>query len=204
MITVGLTGGIACGKSTVAHLLRHQGVPVLDLDAVARDVVAPGEPALAEIAARWPNVVVDGVLDRKALGAVVFGDVEARRALEGLTHPRIWARMEAWIDARRAEGQPAVAIEAALMVETGSWRRYDALLVVSCAPATQRARLIARDGCTPEEAERRIAAQLPLAEKERVASAVIRNDGGAEALHAEVAQAWARVTELVGVGAREL
>jgi dephospho-CoA kinase len=183
---VGLTGGIACGKSTVAKILRGMGVAVLDLDQVARQVVEPGEPALAEIAARWPEVVHDGVLDRKALGAIVVGDVAARRALEAITHPRIWARMEAWI---AVQVGPAV-VEAALMVETGSYRRYDKLLVVACSPEVQRARLASREGYDPETVERWLATQMPIAAKVALADAVVWNDGDESALSAEVRRAW--------------
>ena len=192
MITVGLTGGIACGKSTVAEILRARGVPVLDLDQVARDVVAPGTPAIAEIAERWPSVVHGGVLDRKALGTIVFTDPAARRALEAITHPRVWDASERWLADRRDEGHPAAVVEAALMVETGSWRRYDHLIVVSCAPEVQIARVRARDGLTEAQARARIEAQLPLAEKERVATVVVRNDAGVDALASEVARAWER------------
>jgi dephospho-CoA kinase len=192
VITVGLTGGIACGKSTVAGILRAQGVPVLDLDQVAREVVAPGSPALAEIAQRWPTVVRDGVLDRKTLGAIVFADPEARRTLEAITHPRVWEASERWLAERRAEGHPAAFVEAALMVETGSWRRYDRLIVVSCAPEVQLARVMARDGLTRAEAEARIRAQMAMAEKERVASVVVRNDGDPDDLRARVATGWPR------------
>ncbi len=193
MITVGLTGGIACGKSTVADLLRARGVPVLDLDQVAREVVAPGTPGLAEIAARWPSVVQGGALDRKALGAIVFADAEARRTLEAITHPRIWATMEAWLAERAAEGHRAAVVEAALMVETGSWRRYDRLVVVSCAPDLQRARVMARDRLSTAEAQAKLDAQMPMAEKERVASAVVRNEGTAATLTDEVNRVWTRV-----------
>ncbi len=194
MRTVGLTGGIACGKSTVAALLRARGVPVLDLDQVARDVVAPGEPALAEIAERWPSVVRDGALDRKALGAIVVADPDAKRALEAMTHPRIWERMERWLAARAAEGTPIAAVEAALMVETGSWRRYDAVLVVSCSPEVQRARLAAREGYDAATVERWLAAQMPLAEKEQVATVVVRNDSSPDVLAAELDRAWFALT----------
>lgn len=187
--TVGLTGGIACGKSTVAGLLRAQGVPVLDLDQVAREVVAPGEPALAEIAARWPQVVGAAGLDRAALGRVITADSEARRTLEAITHPRIWARMETWITAQTR----TCVVEAALMVETGSYRRYDALLVVSCRPEIQLARLMARNGIGPAEAGAWLAAQMPVAEKEKVATVVIPNNGDLAALRAEVHRAWAAV-----------
>lgn len=190
MRTVGLTGGIACGKSTVADLLRARGVAVLDLDRVARDVVEPGEPALMEIAARWPSVVVGGALDRKALGALVMADPDARRALEGVTHPRIWERMERWLAEQEAAGAPVAVVEAALMVETGSYTRYDTLLVVSCAPEVQRARLAAREGYDPATVERWLAAQMPLAAKEAVADVVIHNDTSRDALASRTAAAW--------------
>ncbi len=190
MITVGLTGGIASGKSTVAAILRGDGVPVLDLDVVAREVLAPGTLGLAAVRARWPAVVVDGALDRKALGAVVMADPAERTALESITHPLIWAQMEAWIVDQHA---PAVAIEAALMVETGSYRRYDKLLVVTCSPSTQRARLGAREGYDGATVERWLAAQLPTAEKVRVADALIGNDGDHAELQATTRRVWARL-----------
>lgn len=190
-LTVGLTGGIACGKSTVAGLLRARGVPVLDLDQVARQVVAPGTPALAEIAARWPGVVREGVLDRKALGAAIVGDPAEKRALEAITHPRIWAHMEEWLAVVNA---PVAVVEAALMVETGSWQRYDRLLVVSATREVQLARLMAREGYDRATAERWLAAQMPVEEKERVATAVLRNDGDAAALARALDALWPALT----------
>lgn len=192
--TVGLTGGIACGKSTVAGLLRDRGVAVLDLDEVAREVVRPGEPALAEIAAHWPAVVGPSGLDRKALGRLVAGDVSARRALEAITHPRIWARTEAWIQLQAG----IVVVEAALMVETGTYRRYDALIVVTCDHDTQIERLMARNGMPREEAETWLGAQMPVAEKAAVADWVISNSGSVQALAAEVGRVWAAVCARFG------
>lgn len=186
MRTFGLTGGIACGKSTVAGILRERGIPVLDLDQVARDVVAPGTPGLARIAARWPEVVVDGLLDRKALGRVIVDDPLARRELEAITHPLIWEAMEAWITAQSA---PVVGVEAALMVETGSYRRYDKLVVVTASPEVQLARLQAREGHDEATAQKWLAAQMPVAEKERVANVVIHNDGDTAALRREIDRA---------------
>lgn len=190
MLTVGLTGGIACGKSTVARLLRARSVPVLDLDQVARDVVAPGTDGLAAIAERWPSVVHEGRLDRKALGAIIVADPEARRALEAITHPRIWANAHEWLRIQAETGEPVAVVEAALMVETGSWRHYDRLVVVSARRDLQLARLRDREGLTEEAAERWLATQLPLEEKERVAHLVIRNDGDEEALARALDEAW--------------
>ncbi len=193
MLTVGLTGGIACGKSTVAEWIRRQGIPVLDLDQVARQVVAPGEPALAEIGARWPEAVIDGVLDRKKLGALVIVDPGARRELEALTHPRIAERTQQWLAAQAATGATVVVVEAALMVETGSYRRYNKLLVVSAPPTLQRQRLALREGYDPDTVERWLTAQFPLAEKEAVADVVIVNDGSLAELEAHTKAAWARL-----------
>ncbi|MBM4391536.1 MAG: dephospho-CoA kinase [Deltaproteobacteria bacterium] len=193
MITVGLTGGIACGKSTVAAMLRERGVPVLDLDQVGRDIVAPGSEALREIGRRWPTAVIDGVLDRRALGAIVMKDAAARRELEAMTHPRIWARMEDWLAETARNGAPAAVVEAALMVETSSYRRYDKLIVVSCSRDVQSARLAAREGFDAATVERWINAQMPMAEKEKAATVVIRNDSDREALRQRVDVAWGQL-----------
>ena len=133
-------------------------MPVLDLDQTAREVVEPGQPALAEIAERWPEVVSVSGLDRKAMGRIVTADPQAKKALEAITHPRIWEVMEAWI----ARNSGTVVVEAALMVETGSYRRYDALLVVTCMRETQLGRLMLRNGITQVEAEKWLAAQMPI------------------------------------------
>ncbi|MSP56470.1 MAG: dephospho-CoA kinase [Myxococcales bacterium] len=193
MRTVGLTGGIASGKSTVARLLAARGVPVLDLDRVSRGVVAEGEPALAEIAARWPGVVRDGVLDRKALGERIVADPAARRELEAITHPLIWARTEAWLGEQARAGADVAVVEAALMVETGSYRRYDALIVVACAPEVQRRRLAAREGYDAATADGWLAAQMPLEQKVAVADVVIWNNGGQAELGGALDAAWTRV-----------
>ena len=195
LVTVGLTGGIATGKSTVAALLRARGVPVIDADAVAREVVLPGEPALAELVARFGSEVLaaDGTLDRAAMRRRITTDPDAKQALEAITHPDILGRILSRLQALDAAGEPAAVVEAALMVETGSYRAYPILVVVTCDPALQLRRVVARDGVTEAEAQAIIATQLPLAEKERVATHVIRNDAGLEALEARVDEVWSRV-----------
>lgn len=200
MRTIGLTGGIACGKSTVAAMLRARGVPVLDADQVSRDVTAPGQPALAEIVARFGPEVLrpDGALDRKALGARVVGDFEARAALEAITHPRIRAAIADGLARLRDQGHPFAVVEAALLVETGSYRLYDALLVVRARPETQVRRLMAREGISEQQAAAWLAAQVPVEEKAKLATAVIDNDGDRDALQAEVDRAWARVMAHLG------
>lgn len=193
MIRVGLTGGIACGKSAVAGLLRERGVPVLDLDQVSRRVVEPGTPGFAAVAEKWPSVVTNGQIDRKALGKLVVDDTSARRALEAIVHPLVWAECETWLTAQSAAGMPAAVVEAALMVETGSYRHYDRLLVVSASAEVQRERLAAREGYDAATVEKWLATQLPLAQKEAVATAVIRNDGDVEALALATETAWMQV-----------
>ena len=195
MRVFGLTGGIATGKSAVAKLLRERGVPVIDLDEVARDVVAAGTEGLAAVAQRVPGVIKeDGTLHRTALRRIIAGDGAARRDLNAITHPRI--RAEAWrrLGELAVKGVAVAVVEAALMVETGSYKDYDGLIVVTCSPETQLKRLVQRDGQPEAEARALIATQLPLAEKERVATRVIRNDGDLEALATAVDEAWAALT----------
>jgi len=176
---VGLTGGIACGKSTVAAMFRRLGVPIVDADQVARDVVAPGTPGLAAVVEAFgPGVLApDGSLDRKRLGEVVFGDPAARARLNAITHPRIAAESARRMGELRDDPSLYTIYEAALLVENGLARAFEALVVVSVEPATQLRRLTERDGVDEETARARIEAQLPLSEKEAAADYVIRNDG---------------------------
>jgi dephospho-CoA kinase len=196
MRRVGLTGGIASGKSTVAGMLRALGAELIDADRVAREVVAPGTPALAEIARRFPGVVgADGVLDRGALGRRVFASTEERAALNAITHPRIQEAVQAQTAALAARGVPRVVYDAALLVENGLHATMDGgVILVAASPETQRSRLVARDGLTPEEAEARIRSQLPLSEKRRHARWIIENDGDLASLRAQVERTWREVT----------
>jgi dephospho-CoA kinase len=174
---VGLTGGIATGKSTFAAALRALGVPVLDADQLARQVGAPGTPALAEIARAFgPGVLgPGGALDRKALGALVFADPAARRRLEAITHPAIRAAMVAET-ARLAEaGHDLCFYDAPLLFEVGLDQAMALTVVVFAPPEAQVARLMARDGLTRPEAEARLAAQLPVGEKAARADVVVDN-----------------------------
>jgi len=184
---LGLTGGIGTGKSTVARMFAERGVPVVDADALAREVVAPGLPALADIAAAWHQVLrPDGTLDRQRLGAIVFADPAARLRLEAITHPRIQALAAERLAAQAEAGQRLALYEASLLVESGRWRDFDGLIVVTASEATQMARVRARDGLSQAEAEGRVRAQLPASEKIRLASYLIDNDGGLEATQAAV------------------
>jgi dephospho-CoA kinase len=196
---IGLTGGIASGKSTVAELLRELGAPVVDADRIAREVVAPGSPALAELAARFGQEVLlaDGTLDRKRMADVVFSDDEARRALNAITHPRIAARSRAAIDEHAAAGEPVVVYEAALIVENRLHEGMAGLIVVEVPQEVQLARLIARDGLSEAAARARIAAQLPSEARRRAATWVVDNTGPIEHTRAQVEAIW---TEIRGQG----
>jgi dephospho-CoA kinase len=186
----GLTGNIGAGKSTVARLLVRHGVPVIDADQVARDVVQSGQPALGEIAARFgPGVLqADGSLDRKALGALVFSDANERKALNAIIHPRISHAAAVRIAALAAAGHAVAVYEAALIVENGLDRGLDGLIVVIAKEELQLVRLRLRDGLTEAEALARLAAQLPAAEKVKRATFVIENHGSEADLDAQVAK----------------
>jgi dephospho-CoA kinase len=192
MRVVGLTGGIATGKSTVARLLREEhGVPVLDADVVAREVVAPGSDVLAALVGDFgPDILNDaGGLDRAAMRRRIATDPDARARLEARTHPAIRERVASWIAEQAGAGAPIAVVEAALLVETGGHQAYPELWVVSTTPERQWARLKDRDGGDDDVLARLVAAQLPLAVKERHATRVIRNDDDVDALRAEVAAA---------------
>lgn len=197
---VGLTGGIACGKSTVARRFAALGVPVVDADAIARDVVRPGTSGLSAVREAFGDGVLatDGALDRKALGARVFGDDAARRRLEAILHPRIAAESAARFRSLQDSGAPYLLYEAALLVETGRHRDLAALVVVAASPGTQLARLVARDGEGEDAARRRIAAQMPIEEKVSVADHVIWNDGTIADAHARVDEVHAALVRRFG------
>ncbi len=179
MHVFGLTGGIASGKSTVAARLRGRGVPVVDADALAREVVAPGSEGLgAVIEAFGPDVVgPDGALDRKALARVAFADAAARMRLEAITHPRIARLATERAGAFAAAGEPLVCYEAALLVENGMADAFRPLVVVACPEDVQLARLRARDGLSADDALARVRAQRPLADKVAAADHVIDTRG---------------------------
>jgi dephospho-CoA kinase len=177
-LLVGLTGGIATGKSLVSECLRSLGGEIIDADVLAREVVEPGLPAYREIVREFGPTVLqpDGALDRKRLGAIVFADPERRTRLEAITHPAIRARFAERLQALERAGFAGLVIfDAPVMIESGNYKTVDRLVVVLTDEDTQRARLMARDGIGPEEAGRRIRSQMPVAEKARLADHVIDN-----------------------------
>jgi len=197
-LLVGLTGGIATGKSTVTGLLASPSVRVVDADALAREVVEPGTSAHALIVAEFGRDVLqpDGRLDRARLGEVVFQDEAKRKRLEAITHPAIRARFEQYLADLERQGFHGILIwDAALLVESGGHNKMDKVVVVTTDPATQRRRLIGRDGSTEEAARARTASQMPLAVKARAADYVIDNSGTREATEARVREVYRALLE---------
>jgi dephospho-CoA kinase len=199
---VGLTGGIASGKSTVARLFEALGVPVIDTDVLAREVVAPGQPLLGRIAARFgPSVLAsDGSLDRAALRAIVFADPAARADLEQLTHPAIRALLEERSASLGGEYQILVI---PLLVETAGRTPVDRVLVVDTSEALQTRRLQARDGSTLEQARQILSAQASRAARLAAADDVIVNDADLGAVRDRVAALHAQYRELAARFSRD-
>ncbi len=183
----GLTGGLASGKGVVAARFKARGVPVINADELARAAVAPGSEGLRAVTLAFGAEVLTpgGELDRKALGARVFADPEARRRLEAITHPRIQALMREQTRELEQRGEPLVCYEAPILIEVGMADALRPLVVVAASEANQLARAKKRDGLPDVELRGRIAAQLPLAEKVRVADYVIQNDGSVAEAEAE-------------------
>ena len=191
MYKVGLTGGIATGKSTVAALLRGLGAPVIDADAISRALTAPGGAALPMIRERFGDGVFDGdALNRRALGACVFADEEARHALEAIIHPLVYAGLRAQIGQLAADGERAAVLEIPLLFESGYDAQVDEIWLTVLPRWEQMRRLMARDGLTEAEAEARIDSQWPAERKERRARVRIDTSGPPEQVAEQVRVAW--------------
>jgi len=200
---IGLTGGIGSGKSTVARLLAELGARVIDADRIVHELQAPGAPLLAEIVRAFgPGILrPDGSLDRPALGAIVFQDPEARTRLNQIVHPRVGEEMARREREAREAGAPLVVLDVPLLLEgrkagTGTAARlgFDAIVVVWVTEAIQIERTMARDGCSREEALRRIHAQMPLGEKRGLADHVIDNSGTPDETARQVRELYAKLT----------
>ena len=181
MRKVGLTGSIAVGKSFVCEVFRELGCAVLDADKVARDVVEPGTDGLKSVVEAFGDSVLqlDGSLDRPKLGSIVFRDKEKRLLLNSIIHPLVFESQNAWLEHVELNDPDAIAIvDAALMIESGGYKRFDKLIVVWCKAELQLQRLMTRDGISKEVAEARIAAQLPQDEKKRYADLLIDTSNG--------------------------
>lgn len=192
---VGLTGGIASGKSTVSGMLADLGAVVIDHDQLAREVVAAGTPGLAAVVRRFGAQLLapDGGLDRSRLGALIFGDDAARRDLDAIIHPLVWQRSD---ELQRAAGADAVIVhDIPLLLETGQQDDFDVLVVVDVPPAEQLQRLIARNGLSRKQAQARIAAQASRAQRLAAADVVIDNSGPREATETQVRALWQRLID---------
>ena len=198
---IGVTGGIASGKSTVALAFAALGIPWVDADDVAREVVEPGEPALAEIAARFGESVLhsDGRLNRRALREIVFAEPTERRWLEGVTHPRIRQRLIAHLERMQAEGAPYVLLVSPLLFESGQSQLVDRCLVIDVPESLQIARTASRDEVGEVQARAIIAAQMSRSERLARADDVIDNSRGEAELTAQVAELDRRYRQLKSV-----
>jgi dephospho-CoA kinase len=181
----GLTGGIASGKTTVARILEREGVPVIDADQLARDVVAAGSPGLAAVVAEFGDVLLpNGELDRKKVGAIIFADPDKRMRLNTIVHPLVAQASAARMQSLEAAGFSLACYDAALLVERGLADAFRPLVVVAASREVQRARLIQRDGLSEADADARLDAQAPVDAKIAVADHVLWNDSDLPTLEA--------------------
>src|SRR6185437_3670776 len=183
----GLTGGIGMGKSTAAKILTDRGVPLVDSDMLARQIVEPGQPALKEIQQAFGDAVIaaDGQLRRDALAQIVFSDPAARQKLEAITHPRIQKLWGEQVKAWRSRNAPVACVVIPLLFETGEEKEFDATVCVACSSATQQKRLQER-GWSAEQISKRIAAQLPIENKIAKANFVLWTESGLDILAAQL------------------
>jgi dephospho-CoA kinase len=196
MLRVGLTGSIAVGKSFVAGVLAELGCHVLDADTIAREVVGVDSPALREVVANFGAGVLqpDGSLDRSKLGAIVFADSEKRKLLESILHPYIIAEQDERLrDWEAADPDGIGIVDAALMIESGGYRRFDKLIVVHCSDDVQVERVMSRNGLSRAEAEKRISAQMPQDEKKKFADYLIDNSDGFESTRRQTREVYEKL-----------
>ena len=203
MLRVGLTGSIGVGKSFVTSVFEELGCHVLDADQTAREVVMPGTPGLKALTEAFGEEILnpDGTLDRKQLGAVVFANESQRQRLNHILHPFIIARQDEILNEWEKEDPQGVGIvDAALMIESGGYRRFDKLIVVHCRPEVQLERLMLRDKLSRDEAQRRIDSQMPQEEKQKFADYLIDTSDGFELTRAQVGRVYEQLrgTDLRG------
>lgn len=196
MLKVGLTGSIAVGKTFVCDVFRQLGCYVLDADIVARDVVAPGTPGLKRIVEEFGSDVLDpeGGLDRARMATIVFADEDKRLQLNSIIHPLVFEVQDRWLSERAEEDPAGIAIvDAALMIESGGYKRFDQLIVVWCEPEIQLQRLIERNRLPEAAARTRIASQMPQSEKKRFADHLIDTSKGFEETRRQVVDVFEKL-----------
>ncbi|KAF8971914.1 dephospho-CoA kinase-domain-containing protein [Flammula alnicola] len=200
MLVIGLTGGIATGKSTVSSLLKASHIPIVDADVIARQVVEPGTSGLAKIKATFGNEVIlpDGTLDRKKLGSIIFNDEVKRKKLNKIVHPAVrkamlWQMLGYWI-----RGYKYCIMDVPLLIEGGLWQWVGLVVVVYCSDELQLQRLMQRDGSSREEASARLNSQLPISQKVPYADIVIDNSGTKQELETQVVSLIRRLEDRAG------
>lgn len=199
MLKVGLTGGLASGKTFVAGVLEGLGCRVAYADRMGHETLEPGGEAYDAVIGRFGREIVaeNGSIDRKKLGAVVFADRSRLDELNALVHPHVFRRQEAFFeDVARADTRAVAVVEAAIMIETGSYKRYDKLLLAACPPAVQIQRYMAREGATEAQARARLDRQMPLAEKQKYADYIIDTSGTKDDTERQVRDVYAQLKEL--------
>jgi dephospho-CoA kinase len=199
MIVVGLTGGIASGKSTVAQMFREAGIPVICADELAHDAVRPGKPALEDIRRAFGQEVLDdsGQLDRPAMARIVFRDPDRRSVLESIIHPRVAEEQHRRIAELEREGHAVVVVDVPLLYESNWEKAFDLVVVVYVPRSSQEERLMVRDGLSVEDVRARLDAQMSIEEKEGRADRVVDNSGGVQHTHRQVMALVSELRELV-------
>ena len=196
MVKVGLTGGISTGKTTVGTMFVEMGCHLIDSDRITHELFEPGEAVHESVVARFGAGIrdVDGRIDRSRLGEIVFNNPARRETLNGLVHPAVIERQKEFLASVESRDPDAIAIvDAALMIEVGTYKNYDKVVVVTCSPDQQRSRLIEREGLSAEEIEKRIQSQMPLEEKAKYADFVIDNSGPLESTRRQVVSTYEKL-----------
>jgi dephospho-CoA kinase len=199
MLRVGLTGGIGTGKSTVGTMFVELGCHLIDADRITHQLLQPRKPVYNAVVEAFGERILasDGTINRKVLGDIVFNDPEARAKLNGLVHPAVIQRQRDWLNEMEAKDPGSVSIvDAALMIEVGTYKYYDKVIVVTCTPEAQKQRLRARSGLSEEQIEARIRSQMPLEEKAKYADFVIDNSRGFSHTRSQVEEVNSKLREL--------
>lgn len=199
MLRVGLTGSIGVGKSFVAGVFAELGCHLLDADRTSREVVEPGSPGLRAVTESFGNQVVraDGTLDRELLGSLIFGDEKKRELLNSILHPYIIARQDRFLRAWETDDPKGIAVvDAALMIESGGYKRFDKLVVVHCEPEIQLQRVMSRNNLSREKAEQRIRAQMPQEEKKAFADYLIDTSDGFQKTRQRATEVYGELRKL--------